>query len=139
MKILIMGLPGSGKTWLGKRIAEYYGVPLWDADVVRSVYNDCDFSDYGRKQQALRMRKLAECDPISVSCFICPLPSSMIIFSPDQIIWMDTIQKGKYEDTNKLFTKPFNYDVRIKTLINEKKLYKTMRSNAIHDLCGHLT
>jgi adenylylsulfate kinase len=139
MKILIMGLDGSGKTWLGKRIAEYYGVPLWDADVIRTIYNNFDFSDYGRKQQVLRMRKLAECDPISVSCFICPSPSLMKTFSPDKIIWMDTIQKGKYENTNKLFTSPKKYDVRIQTYMNEKKLNKVMRNNAIHDLFSIMT
>ena len=44
MKILIMGLPDSGKTWLGSRIAEKFSIPFWVADVVRKIYNDWDFS-----------------------------------------------------------------------------------------------
>ena len=54
MKILIMGLPDSGKTWLGSRIAEEFSIPFWDADVVRKIYNDWDFSSKGRERQALR-------------------------------------------------------------------------------------
>ena len=74
MKILIMGLPGSGKTWLGERLCKNLSIPYWDADVVRKLYNDWDFSSLGRERQALRMRKLAEVDPISISGFVCPLP-----------------------------------------------------------------
>ena len=53
MKILIMGLPGSGKTWLGSRIAKHFSIPFWDADVVRKSYNDWDFSSAGRERQAV--------------------------------------------------------------------------------------
>ena len=30
MKILIMGLPGSGKTWLGEKLGKHFGIPYWD-------------------------------------------------------------------------------------------------------------
>jgi len=126
MKILIMGLPDSGKTWLGERIAKHFNIPMWDADVVRKTYNDWDFSSKGRELQALRMRKLSELDPISISCFICPLPGLIRHFLPDKLIWMDTIREGKYEDTNKLFIPPVKYDLRITKWIDENQLFKCL-------------
>ena len=126
MKILIMGLPDSGKTWLGERISKHFNIPLWDADVIRKTYNDWDFSSRGRERQALRMRALAEIDPISISAFIAPLPGLIRAFFPDKVIWMDTIREGKYEDTNKLFVEPTNTDLRIKTWIDENQLSKCL-------------
>ena len=121
-----MGLPDSGKTWLGSRIAVEFSIPFWDADVVRKIYNDWDFSSKGRERQALRMRALAELDPISISAFICPLPGLIRAFFPDKVIWMNTIQEGKYADTNKLFVEPSYPDVRIKIWITENQLSKCL-------------
>ena len=126
MKILIMGLPGSGKTWLGERLGKHFTIPYWDADDVRRIYNDWEFSQRGREQQSLRMRKLAEIDPISISGFVCPLPGYRSFFFPDKLIWMDTVQESEYEDTNKLFKPPTKYDLRIKTWIDEGQLYKCL-------------
>ena len=103
MKILVMGLPGSGKTWLGERISKHFSIPFWDADDVRRIYNDWDFSIGGRALQTERMRTLAEIDDISISAYVCPLPALRHNFNPDKLIWMDTIDEGRYEDTNKLF------------------------------------
>jgi len=118
-----MGLPGSGKTWLGSRITDHLNLPFWDADVVRKIYNDWDFSGQGRERQSLRMRKLAEIDPISISAFIAPLPDYVRMFSSDKLIWMDTVKKCKYEDTNKLFQSPQKYDIRVTKWINEDQLF----------------
>jgi len=126
MKILIMGLPGSGKTWLGKRISKAFDIPFWDADDVRKIYNDWDFSQQGRERQALRMRKLAQIDALSVSAFVCPLPGYRSFFFPDKLIWMDTIGKSEYEDTNKLFQPPHKYDLRVTKWIDENQLYKCL-------------
>mgnify|MGYP005688771465 FL=1 len=127
MKILIMGLPGSGKTWLGERLGQHFMIPYWDADDVRRIYGqDWDFSPQAREKQALRMRKLAEVDPISISGFVCPLPGYRRHFFPDKLIWMDTVQESEYEDTNKLFKPPTKYDLRIKTWIDEGQLYKCL-------------
>ena len=85
MKILIVGLPGAGKTWLGSKIAKYFSIPFWDGDIVREIYNDWEFTLQGRERQSLRMRKLAEIDPISISAFIAPLPGYIRNFFPDKI------------------------------------------------------
>ena len=126
MKILIVGLPGSGKTWLGSRIAEKLDIPFWDADVVRKIYNDWDFSIQGRDRQSMRMRKLAEVDTISISAFIAPLPGYIRNFFPDKLIFMDTVKDCEYEDTNKLFNPPTKFDVRITKWINEDQLFSSL-------------
>ena len=126
MKILIMGLPGTGKTWLGERLGKHFNIPYWDADDIRRIYNDWNFSSLGREKQALRMRKLAEVDPIGISGFVCPLPGYRRHFFPDKVIWMDTIKESEYEDTNKLFQPPTKFDVRITKWIDEKKLYNSL-------------
>ena len=126
--ILIMGLPGSGKSWLGERLSKHFKIPYWDADVVRTAYgNDYDMSMGGRIKQAERMRKLAELDPVSISGFVCPLPGLRYLFNPDVLIWMDTVKESKYEDTNKMFHPPDKiYDLRITTWIDENQLYKCL-------------
>ena len=127
MKILIMGLPGSGKTWLGERISKHFSIPFWDADDVRRIYNDWDFSIAGRAMQTERMRTLAEIDDISISAYVCPLPALRHNFNPDKLIWMDTIDEGRYEDTNKLFHPPLKiYDLRITKWIDENRLSKCL-------------
>ena len=126
MKILIMGLPGTGKTWLGERLGKHFNIPYWDADDIRRIYNDWNFSSLGREKQALRMRKLAEVDPISISGFVCPLPGYRRHFFPDKVIWMDTKKETENEDTNKLFQPPTKFDVRITKWIDEKKLYNSL-------------
>ena len=122
-----MGLPGSGKTWLGERISKHFSIPFWDADDVRRIYNDWDFSIAGRAMQTERMRTLAEIDDISISAYVCPLPALRHNFNPDKLIWMDTIDEGRYEDTNKLFHPPLKiYDLRITKWIDENQLFKCL-------------
>ena len=121
-----MGLPDSGKTTLGKKLSKSFNIPFWDADIVREIYNDWDFSSGGRERQSLRMRYLAEIDPISISAFIAPHPCYILNFFPDKVIWMDTVKDCQYEDTNELFTPPRKFDVRITKWIDENQLYKCL-------------
>ena len=114
-----MGLPDSGKTTLGEKLSKKFNIPFWDANIVREIYNDWDFSSLGRERQSLRMRRLAEIDPISISAFIAPLPGYVRNFFPDKLIWMNTVKGCKYEDTNKLFQSPQKFDVRIEKLGDE--------------------
>lgn len=119
-RILIMGLPGSGKTTLANKLTEYLEradkkVIRLNADQVRKEHDDWDFSIAGRIRQSYRMRELAdriECDFV-VCDFVAPLPKMREIFDADVTIWMDTIESGRYDDTNQMFVVPEVCDYRI--------------------------
>lgn len=117
MKCLVMGLPGSGKTTLSKPFAELIGAVYLNADEVRKKYDDWDFTIEGRLRQAYRMTHLADgavlAGKIAVADFVCPTKETRDIFNADYTIFMDTIKKSEYEDTNSLFEPPekVNYHV----------------------------
>ena len=120
VKILIMGLPGSGKTTLASALKtrlETAGntVAWFNADQVRKEYDDWDFSDAGRQRQASRMRQLADESNAEfvIADFIAPLQSMRDMFNAEYLVWVDTISAGRYEDTNKAFTPPEYYDIRV--------------------------
>ena len=116
-KILIMGLPGSGKTTLASKLVPLLNAKWLNNDKVRRTANDWDFSEEARKRQAKRMADLAEKykqeDHYVVADFICPTPQARKLFNPDIIIWVDTIEKSKFEDTNKIFVKPEKFDFHV--------------------------
>ena len=118
MKILIMGLPGSGKTTLAKPFADLIGGVWINADQVRERYNDWDFSPEGRIRQAQRMRHLADgielAGKIAVADFVCPTEKARQEFGADYTVWMDTISEGRFADTNILFEPPLNVDYHVK-------------------------
>ena len=117
MKILIMGLPGSGKTTLAQMMAPRLNAVWLNADEVRKEANDWDFSEDGRRRQSLRMRSLAEGavgdNRTVVADFVCPTKKTREHFSADYVIWMDTIKEGRFEDTNNMFEEPTEYNTRV--------------------------
>ena len=117
--ILIMGLPGSGKTTLANELAPMLNAKRLNADEVRKEANDWDFSEEGRKRQSKRMAefalKLKEDGNIVVADFICPTPKARDLFPADFVIWVDTIKEGRFDDTNKMFVKPDNFDFHVTT------------------------
>ena len=127
-RILIMGLPGAGKTYLAQHIldhlqAERKRVRWLNADDVRKEYNDWDFTEAGRIRQSLRMRTLADSftDVDYVICdFVAPLVEMRNNFKADWTVWVDTIDRGRFEDTNRAFVPPEQYDFRITEQQGEK-------------------
>ena len=117
--ILIMGLPGAGKTTLADELAPKLNAKRLNADEVRKKANDWDFSEEGRKRQAKRMADLAlelkNQGNYVVADFICPTPEARKLFPADFVIWVDTIKEGRFDDTNQMFVKPEKYDFHVTT------------------------
>ena len=117
--ILIMGLPGAGKTTLANELAKLIKAKRLNADEIRKATNDWDFSEEGRKRQAKRMSdealKLKNEGNNVIADFICPTPEARKLFPADYIAWVDTIEKGRFEDTNQMFVKPEKYDCHVTT------------------------
>tara|TARA_A100000164_G_C21799231_1_gene719813 strand:- start:150 stop:644 length:495 start_codon:yes stop_codon:yes gene_type:complete len=106
MKILICGLPGSGKTWLAERLLDKIENCAWyNADIVRTAANDWDFSKEGRSRQARRMKTFADFEVSngrSVICdFVAPTAVSRNSFNPDYLIWLNTIKEGRVVQNKK--------------------------------------
>ena len=115
--ILIMGLPGAGKTTLANELAKLIKAKRLNADDIRKAANDWDFSEEGRKRQSKRMAehatKLKNEGNYVVADFICPTPEARELFPADCIIWVDTIKKGRFDDTNQMFVKPEKFDFHV--------------------------
>lgn len=114
MKILIYGLPGAGKTTTSELLAAHLrnvtNMPVvrLNADDIRENVAFCwDFSEDGRLRQWKRMKHLADmissAGCIVICDFVCPLEWMRREFNADVTVWVDTIQTGRFEDTNKLF------------------------------------
>ena len=129
-----MGLPGAGKTTLANELGSLLNAKRLNADEVRKKANDWDFSLEGRKRQAKRMADLAldlkKDGSYVVADFICPTPEARSLFPSDYTIWVDTLKKGRYDDTNKMFINPIKYDFHVTTQDAKNwalKIYKDIK------------
>lgn len=120
-KILIMGLPGAGKTTLSKVLAPRLNAVHFNADDVRANVNkDLGFSEEDRIEHARRMGWL--CDQVAqvggyaIADFICPTPAARAAFSEGGepfVIWIDRIKEGRFQDTNRMFVPPERCNLRV--------------------------
>lgn len=122
-----MGLPGSGKTHLATRLQVHFNDCAWyNADSIRKMANDWDFSDAGRLRQAERMNMLATFEGTrgrTVICdFVCPTAETRQKFGHEIMIWMDTIDSGRFEDTNKMFEPPNNATYVVKGFQTDEEI-----------------
>jgi adenylylsulfate kinase len=141
LKVLIMGLPGSGKTTLAADLfyllSSNYKCHWLNADKVREQFNDWDFSEAGRERQAKRMKDLAnmhgQYNEIIICDFVCPLQKTRDQFNPDFIVFMNTINQSRYEDTNKVFEPPKKFDIEVKNK-NSNYYSKMIYNEIVHKM-----
>ena len=109
-KILIMGLPGSGKKSLAKLLVPMFNAVWLDGEEVRKEVNDFDYSEMGRSIQTHRMKRLADeamkDNRNVVANFECSTEDERKDFNADYIIYMDTIKEDKLEQ-------PSNFDFKV--------------------------
>ena len=129
-----MGLPGAGKTTLASHLVPLLKAKWLNADEVRKEANDWDFSAEGRVRQAKRMwskaREYKSQGHHVVADFICPTPEARSLFPADYVIWVDTINEGRFDDTNKMFVKPSKYNFHVTTQDAKNwslKIYKELK------------
>lgn len=127
MRILIMGLPGSGKTHLAVRLQSHLKDCAWyNADAIRKMADDWDFTPAGRRRQSERMNTLANFEGTrgrTVICdFVCPTIETRKLFDHDVMIWMNTIEEGRFKDTNQMFENPDNATYTVKGFQSDEEI-----------------
>jgi cytidyltransferase-like protein len=117
-KILIMGLPGAGKTTLATALAPLLNAVVFNADAVRAnLSRDLGFSHGDRVEHARRMGwmcdRVVEAGGTVIADFICPTEDTRAAFGDAFTIWVDRISAGRFEDTNRMFMPPARFDLRV--------------------------
>lgn len=113
-----MGLPGAGKTTLANALAPLLNAVVFNADAVRAnLSRDLTFKLEDRIEHARRMGWM--CDRVLdaggtvIADFICPTAHTREMFGDAFVIWVDRIEAGRFEDTNRMFSAPDKFDLRV--------------------------
>ena len=135
-KILIMGLPGSGKTSLAKLLAPMFNAVLINEDEVRKEANDFDLSEVGRSIHANRMKRLAD-EAIQnnrnvVADFECT-DDERKDFNADYIIYMDTIKESKLEPPSNFDFKVTHKDAQMFSFLIKQEILDKLKGLGPHD------
>jgi cytidyltransferase-like protein len=117
-KILIMGLPGAGKTTLAAVLGPLLNAVIFNADAVRANLSpDLGFTHEDRIEHARRMGwmcdRVVEAGGTAIADFVCPTEETRAAFGAAFTIWVDRIRAGRFEDTNRMFTPPVRFDLRV--------------------------
>jgi hypothetical protein len=120
-KIVILGLPGAGKTTLARALAPLIEAVHFNADAVRAaISRDLGFALADRVEHARRMGWL--CDQVvaaghhAIADFVCPTAATRAAFGSAFTVFVDTIAAGRFADTNAMFEPPDRVDY----LVQEK-------------------
>ena len=119
MIIQIIGLPGAGKTALAKELCRRTDAIHLNADDVRADLNsDLGFSIEDRVEQSRRLgalsRLLSNQGRLVVVDFINPTLDTRDAFGDaDIVVWVDRVNEGRFEDTNKLWQEPTFADLKV--------------------------
>jgi adenylylsulfate kinase len=137
MKILVMGLPGAGKTTLAKELSKELNAIHLNADDMRTkVWTDLTFTYEDRIKQAQRMGALSDILNVkgynTIADFVCPTEETRKAFGKAFIIWVNRINKGRFEDTNKLFEKPSQVDVCINVGLTVEEEINLIKDKVCH-------
>ena len=136
-KILIMGLPDSGKTTLAKLLAPMFNAILLNEDEVRKEANDWDFSEMGRSIQTNRMKRLAD-EAIQnnrnvIADFDCSIEHTREDLNADYIIWMDTIKESKLEPPKNFDFKVTHKDAQMFSFLIKQEILDKLKGLGPHD------
>jgi hypothetical protein len=117
-KILVMGLPGAGKTTLVTALAPRLNAVHFNADAVRANINkDLGFTHEDRVEHARRMGwlcdRVVEAGTYAIADFVCPTEDTRAAFGDAFVVWLDRIKESCFADTNAMFEEPARYDVRV--------------------------
>lgn len=112
-KILVMGLPGAGKTTLSLELAKMLNAVHFNADEIRKEVNkDLGFEPQDRIEHARRMGRL--CDIVvrsgqyAIADFVCPIPETREAFGLDNtfVVFVNRTPVRNFADTTKMFVAP---------------------------------